>query len=76
LIEIRNQENGEKTKLKVKECRQAIDEVYLTITRHITAHVTLQGIDNYKVFVSDLNQYIKTFNQLSAQHHSSKAKKN
>ncbi|MGL5912966.1 MAG: DUF6261 family protein, partial [Bacteroidales bacterium] len=76
LIENRNQENGEKTNLNVRECRQAIDEVYLTITRHITAHVTLQGIDNYKMFVRDLNLYIKTFNQLSAQHHSSKAKKN
>ncbi|MGL4956949.1 MAG: DUF6261 family protein [Bacteroidales bacterium] len=75
LIENRNQENGEKTDLKVKECRHAIDEIYHTIQNHIIAHVTLQGIDNYKVFISDLNQYIKTFNQLSAQHHNSKAKK-
>ncbi|MGL4364758.1 MAG: DUF6261 family protein [Bacteroidales bacterium] len=64
LIENRNQKNGEKTDLKVKECCHVIEEIYYTIQSHI-----LQGIDNYKVFISDLNQYIKAFNQLSAQHH-------
>ena len=67
LVKERNDENSDKTQLKMKETRTATDKVYADIVKRINALIIVEGEAAYSAFVNKLNGYIDKYNHLLAQ---------
>jgi hypothetical protein len=72
-----NEQQAAKPPFKMKDARNETDEAYRNIVLVINALIVMEGETEYAPFVTELNELIKHYNDLLAQHEGrNKAKKN
>jgi hypothetical protein len=71
-----NEQKAEKPPLRMKDARSETDKAYKNVVLVINALIVMEGETEYAPFVTEMNELIKHYSDLSAQHRGrNKAKK-